>query len=42
VQFGELTEDQTAHLENFIKKYGHRRSGKDRRQFDDPATQTQY
>ncbi len=31
VQFGELTEDQTSHLKNFIQKYSDRRSNKDRR-----------
>jgi len=31
LQFCELTNDQISNLENFIKKYGDRRSGKDRR-----------
>ncbi len=35
VQFGEFADDHISQLFNFIEKYVDRRSGKDRRQFDD-------
>jgi hypothetical protein len=37
VQFCELTDNQISLLDNFIQEYVDRRSGKDRRQFDDPG-----
>lgn len=37
VQFCELTDDQISNLDDFMQQSVDRRSGKDRRQFDDPG-----
>ncbi len=37
VQFCELTDDQISHLDDFIQEYVDRRTGEDRRHFNDPS-----